>query len=144
MRKLNIIMVASKTSSKKAKGIRLENKCAADLRSAGFKSAKRQPMSGAIPGFNGDLFCLELPIVWELKNQESWSPEAYMRQAESSALKTNKIAAVVMSRNNFPDPYVVIKWSDFLNILQRAFIENSLPIATGERAFTKQQQLKRV
>jgi len=98
-------MVAKSSSSKKAKGIRLEKDVSKKLRSAGFKSAKRQPMSGAISGFDGDVYCLELPFIFELKNQETWSPQKYMEQAEAGARANGKMPVVIMSKNRLPDPY---------------------------------------
>ncbi len=124
------------------KGHDFEILIAKQLRQAGF-DAKRMPRSGAIDGLDSDLFVPELPILWELKKQESWSIGAYMKQAEDNAEKTNKLPVVVMSKNNLPDPYTVIKLSDFILLLQRAFIENKLPIMVGVGAYTKHKQLKK-
>jgi hypothetical protein len=110
------------------------------LRHAGF-DAQRMPRSGAIDGLDSDLLVKDLPCVFELKKQETWSIPQYMKQAEGNAQSTNKMPVVIVSKNNLPDPYVVMKLSDFIVLLQRAFVENKLPIAVGMNAFTKHKQI---
>ena len=112
------------------------------LRHAGF-DAQRTPRSGAIDGLDSDLLVKDLPIVFELKKQETWSPVAYMEQAAGNAESTNKIPVVIMSKNNLPDPYVMTKLSDFIVLLQRAFIENKLPVMVGANSYSKHNQLKK-
>jgi len=123
------------------KGRKLEYSVAKKLRAAGFDSAKRMPRSGAIDGLDSDVLCFELPFVWELKNQETWSPATYMAQAEKSCEGNGKMPVVVMDKNRLPDPLVMLKLSDWILILQRAFIENKLPILTGKNAYNKHKQL---
>lgn len=132
-----------KAKSAKAKGTRLEKFVASELRRAGFKSAKRMPMSGAIPGFKSDIFCLELPLIMELKNQESWSPLKYMEQASRDADITGKMPVVIMSKNRLPEPMVMMKFGDWVQILQRGFIENKMPIMVGINSYSKRKQLKK-
>ncbi len=124
------------------KGRDFELLVAKQLRHAGF-DAQRMPRSGAVDGLDSDLLVKDLPIVFELKKQETWSPIAYMEQAEGNAASTNKIPVVIMSKNNLPDPYVVTKLSDFILLLQRAFNENDLPITVGTNSYSKHNQLRK-
>lgn len=132
-----------KARSAKAKGTRLEQFIAKSLRSAGLdKEAKRMPMSGSIEGFKSDIYT-SLPFTIEAKNQETWSPLAYMEQASRDADVNGKMPVVVMSKNRLPDPLVMMRFSDWILILQRAFIENKLPVTTGKTAYSKHMQLKK-
>lgn len=89
-----------KARSKKAKGTKLEKEFADKLVAAGLdKYARRMVLSGAVKGFDGDVMT-RLPLHIEAKNQETWSPLAYYRQAETSnPMPGRKINVVVMSRN---------------------------------------------
>lgn len=132
-----------KLKSPKAKGSRLERFVAKAFRDAGLdKKATRMPLSGAMEGHKSDI-STSLPFTIEAKNQETWSPLAYMEQASRDADVTGKMPVVVMSKNRLADPLVMMKFSDWVLILQRAFIENKLPIATGSSAYSKHNQLKR-
>lgn len=132
-----------KVASKKAKGSRLERQIAKALRHAGLDSdARRMVLSGAIDGFKSDIKT-DLPFIIEAKNQETWSPLTYMEQAERDAIVTGKMPVVIMSKNRLADPLVMMKMTDWILILQRAFIENKLPITTGRQAYTKHKQLKK-
>lgn len=134
--------MAKKSKSKKAKGVRLELKIARALRSSGLdKEAKKMPMSGSMEGFKSDIFT-KLPFIIEAKNQESWSPAKYMEQAERDAEISGKMPVVVMSKNRLADPFVMMKMSDWIYVLQRAFIENKMPVAVGKKSYSKREQLK--
>ena len=131
-----------KASYKKEKGRKLELLIAKRLRLAGLdKNASRTPLSGAVTGFKSDI-TTTLPFAIEAKNQQTWSPAKYMQQAEEAADQTNKMPVVVMSKNRQPDPYVMMKLSDWINILQRAFIENKTPVISGKMSYSKHQQTK--
>ena len=133
--------MAKTNSSKRAKGKRLEIFIAKELRRSGVdKEAKRMPLSGAVDGFKSDIYT-KLPFIIEAKNQERWSVHKYMEQAERDAKIQNKMPVVIMSKNYQPDPYVMMKMSDWINILQRAFIENDTPVTTGSESFSKRNQL---
>jgi hypothetical protein len=107
--------------SKKAKGSRLERNWAELLRGYGLdKMARRMPLSGAFdtPSMKADIFT-SLPIHFEVKNQENWSPLEYWKQANEMC--GSRIPVVVMSRNR-EQIYCFLLGSDFLRILQNAMI----------------------
>lgn len=127
--------------SPKNKGRRLELEIAKALRDSGLdKNAGRMPLSGAMDGFKSDIHTT-LPMIIEAKNQETWSPLAYMEQAERDADITGKMPVVIMSKNRLPDPMVMMKMSDWILICQRAFIENKLPVQVGVGSFSKHRQI---
>lgn len=127
--------------SPKNKGRRLELEIAKALRASGLdKNAGRMPLSGAMDGFKSDIHTT-LPMIIEAKNQETWSPLAYMEQAERDADITGKMPVVIMSKNRLPDPMVMMKMSDWILIMQRAFIENKLPVQVGVGSFSKHRQV---
>jgi hypothetical protein len=131
-----------KLKSPKQKGSRLEREIAKALRHAGLdKTAQRMPLSGAIDGFKSDI-STSLPFSIEAKNQETWSPLAYMEQAQAGAEHTGKMPVVIMSKNRLPEPLVMMKLADWILLCQRAFIENKLPIMTGAQVFSKHKQLR--
>lgn len=126
-----------KPRSAKAKGSRLERKVAQELREAGLDdNARRMPMSGAMEGMKADIFTT-LPISLELKNQESWSPLAYMEQAENGA-RNGEMPIVVMSRNRLKEPLCLIKWNDLLALMKWAKDGGWL----GELQFSKRRQIR--
>lgn len=132
-----------KASSKKAKGSRLEKEVAKAFRDAGLdKKAGRMPLSGAMEGFKSDIHTT-LPMTIECKNQETWQPLAYMDQASRDADVTGKMPVVIMSKNRLPEPMVMMKFGDWIEILQRAFIENKSAILVGINSFSKRKQLKK-
>lgn len=132
-----------KARSAKAKGSRLEKDVAKTLRDAGLdKQASRMPLSGAMEGFKSDIHT-SLPMIIECKNQETWSPLNYMEQASRDAEITGKIPVVIMSKNRLPEPMVMMKFGDWIEILQRAFIENKTPILVGVNSYSKRKQLKK-
>lgn len=132
-----------KPRSAKAKGRKLEVEIAKAFRDAGLdKEASRMPLSGAMDGFKSDIHT-SLPFIIEAKNQETWSPLTYMEQAQRDADLTGKMPVVIMSKNRLPQPMVMMKFEDWILILQRAFIENKLPVTTGLNSYSKHTQLKK-
>lgn len=132
-----------KARSAKAKGTRLEQLVAKEFRRAKLdKKASRMPLSGAVDGFKSDIHTT-LPMIIECKNQETWSPLAYMEQAQRDADTTGKMPVVIMSKNRLPEPMVLMKFGDWIEILQRAFIENDTPILIGANSFSKRKQVSR-
>jgi len=132
-----------KPRSAKAKGTRLEVEIAKAFRDAGLdKKASRMPLSGAMEGFKSDIHT-SLPFIIEAKNQETWSPLAYMEQAQRDADTTGKMPVVIMSKNRLPQPMVMMKMSDWIELLQRAFLENKTPYLTGANKYSKQTQLRK-
>lgn len=132
-----------KASLAKAKGSRLELFVAKSLRSSGLdKKAGRMPLSGGMDGFKSDINTT-LPLIIEAKNQETWSPLAYMEQASRDAEITSKMPVVVMSKNRLPEPLVLMKFGDWIEILQRAFIENKMPMTVGKNSYSKRRQLRK-
>lgn len=127
-----------KAKSAKAKGIRLEARLAQKLRSMGIdKNAKRMPGSGAFKEFKSDIFSL-LPISWECKNQETWKPLEYFKQAVKDA-RPMYTPVVVMSKNNEED-FVFLKLDDFLHFLALA---NETGELAPELPFSKRKQVGR-
>lgn len=61
----------------------------------------------------------DLPVAFELKNQETWKPLEYMDQAKSQAIG-NKIPIVVMSKNRLPEPLAMLELKDLIWLLQLA------------------------
>lgn len=121
--------------SRKSKGRRLELRIAKDLRESGLdKTAGRMPLSGAAFGLEADIRTT-LPLKIEAKNQETWSPLPYYEQAKAHA--GVKMPMVVMSKNNLPEPLVLIGWNDFLSIMQAA-IKGGL---IQELPFSKRKQV---
>ena len=132
-----------KARSAKAKGSRLELEIAKRLRESGLdKNARKMVLSGAVDGFDSDVLTT-LPVSIEAKNQETWKPLEYMEQAQASADKTNKMPVVVMSKNRLPEPLVMMRLVDWIQIMVRAFIENKLPIMVGMNSFSKHTQLRK-
>lgn len=126
-----------KAKSKKAKGTRLEVLIAKLLRDSGLdKNAKKQPRSGAYSGFEGDIFT-DLPFHFEAKNQETWKPLEYWKQAERDCPQ-NKMPVVVMSKNR-EDAFAFLKLTDLIHIIKLAH-ETGFLLTRG---FTKEKQLKK-
>jgi hypothetical protein len=124
-----------KPSSKKQKGSRLEREFAELLRGYGIdKQAKRMPLSGAFDDsrMKADIIT-DLPIHFECKNQENWSPLEYWKQANETC--GARVPVVVMSRNR-ENIYVFLLASDFLTIIKSALVggyTGSQPISISPR-----------
>lgn len=132
-----------KARSAKAKGSRLEREVAKALRDSGLdKKAGRMPLSGGSTHLKSDIHT-SLPYSIECKNQEKWKPDSYMAQAERDAEGSNKIPVVIMSKNRQPEPFVMMKMGDWVNLLRMAHLENKRTILVGKNAYTKREQLKK-
>lgn len=104
-----------KARTKKQKGSGFELEIAQSLRESGLdKEAKRMPLSGAMYGFESDVFT-NLPISIECKRQETTKFKEWYTQAENEVSKS-KIPVVVWRENNGV-PFVFLKWSDLLEIM---------------------------
>lgn len=127
-----------KPQSKKAKGSRLEREWAELLRGYGIdRMARRMPLSGAFdtPSMKADIFT-SLPIHFECKSQESWSPLEYWRQANEVC--GARAPVVVMSRNR-EKIYTFLLGSDFLTILKFAMAGGYM----GKSKIEKQEKPKK-
>lgn len=110
-----------KARSRKQKGSRLEREFAELIRGYGLDPlAKRMPLSGAFsdPRMKADILT-NLPFHFELKNQETWKPLEYFKQASETC--GAKIPVVVMSRNR-EQLYTFMLATDFLKIIKYAII----------------------
>ena len=128
-----------KSASKKQKGSRLERNWAELLRGYGIdKTAKRMPLSGAFedPRMKADILTT-LPIHFEIKNQENWSPLEYWKQANETCGARTPV--IVMSRNR-EQIYTFLLGSDFLNILKFALLGGYM----GKPKIEKPQKKKRL
>jgi hypothetical protein len=112
-----------KTASCKAKGRRLQNKLAADLREAlGFSEADIKP---ALMSENGmDLKLSEaarkaFPFAVEAKSRESLPLWASISQAEENA-ESEGLRPLLAFKRNGSEIHVVLKWNDFLELVGKA------------------------
>lgn len=125
-----------KAAGKKEKGRRLELRVAKDLRDSKLDlHATRMPLSGSAYGLESDIRT-SLPLMIECKNQESWSPLEYYNQAKEHA--GSKMPLVIMARNRV-DPFALLLWNDFLEILTYA-VQGGW---SGELPFSKRKQTRR-
>lgn len=125
--------------SRKEKGSRLERQFAQMLRESGLDSnARRMVMSGAIRDWKSDILT-SLPFSFELKNQETWKPEAYMKQCIEGK-KDHELPVVVMSKNKMSDPLVLMRASDWIYLVQLAKETGQL---VGQYGYQKRSQLKK-
>ena len=104
----------------KDKGNRGEREWAEKLVKAGLdKYARRMPRSGAIPGLRADIHT-NLPIQFEVKNCESWSPRKYYDQAKIGInIGSGKIPVVVLKANNTPY-FIFMDGDHFITLLSYA------------------------
>lgn len=110
-----------KPASAKQKGSRLEREFAELLRGYDIdKTAKRMPLSGAFNDsrMKADIITT-LPIHFEIKNQETWKPLEYWKQANEVCGERTPV--VVMSRNH-EEMFVFMLASDFLLLLKSAIL----------------------
>lgn len=108
----------------KVKGSNFERKIAAKLVESGVDlRARRTPLSGAVKGGIGlesDLITPALPVHWELKCQENWSPLEYYRQCSSGNPQPGRLMnIVVMGKNHTPD-FAFLKFDDLLELFDYA------------------------
>lgn len=107
-----------KARTKKQKGSGFELEIASSLRESGVDlDAKRMPLSGAMYGFESDVYT-SLPISIECKRQETTKFMEWYRQA-CNEVSNAKIPVVVWRENN-GQPFVFLKWNDMLEIMKFA------------------------
>ena len=109
-----------KPEGKKQKGSRAEREFAKMLREID-PTSRRMVLSGSVMGLEGDIWG-KLPIMWEIKNQETWKPLEYYRQAQLQAIGGNT-PEVVMTRNR-EGFYCFLKAEDFIELLKYALAAN--------------------
>jgi hypothetical protein len=122
---------ASKASSKKAKGARLEKEVAAEYRRIGIE-AQRMPLSGAIQHMKGD--------IWK-KVYDGWIDECKSAETvklrewwEQTVRQKGKAEPVLHISGNYRPIITVIrtdKWYDLLQELEdtgQTFLHNSIKI----------------
>jgi hypothetical protein len=132
--------------SAKQKGTRLERNVAQRLRDTGLdKGAQRTPLSGAIPWMREDI-TTKLPIHFELKNRETWTPLAWWKETKGKC--GNKMPILVLSRNG-EDIYAFLHFEDLLTTLDYAnkggftvIHKYAIPKKPKELALEETSQLK--
>lgn len=102
-----------KAKSAKAKGDRLENWVASELRKQGI-DAKRMPGSGSFNHFKSDIYA-NIPYSFECKNQETTKVWEWYEQAKKDA-GMNKKPIVVFSRNH-SQPMALLSAYDLIAII---------------------------
>lgn len=114
--------MAQTAKSKKAKGTKLEKQVAERLEDVlgGYGvEAARMVMSGAVDRFKGDIFT-NLPVMFEVKNQEKLNFRKALRQAEGDAKGTGKIPVMVTSKNHDPQVLALLDFEDLLFLMELA------------------------
>src|SRR3990167_6497765 len=97
----------------KEKGRRAELAWAKMIVDAGLDpNAKRMPLSGAVKGLDSDIWT-KLPFMFELKNQESWKPLEYYRQANDANPNKGRYRTVVIMTKNHEGYYAFLSVEDF-------------------------------
>ena len=106
-----------KQSHKKVKGAVAERIFARMLVEADLDEfAKRMPGSGGFSGLPGDIMS-KLPFFWEVKNQETWSPLAYYRQAAEANPNPGRLRSVVIMTKNNTGYFAFLSVADFLELV---------------------------
>ena len=109
-----------KPQTKKQKGSRAERDFAQMLVDARIDPyAKRMVMSGAVKGFDTDILT-KLPFAFEVKNQETWSPLAYYKQADLANINKGRLRTVVIMTKNFENMYAFLEVNDFIELIDYA------------------------
>ena len=109
-----------KPEGKKSKGSRAEREFAKMLVNAGLdKYAKRMPLSGAVKGLDTDIMT-RLPFAFEVKNQETWSPLEYYRQADLANPNKGRLRTIVIMTKNNEGFYAFMNVDDFLELVDYA------------------------
>lgn len=103
--------------TKRQKGNGFELEIAKSLRETVDPDAKRMPLSGAMWGFESDIFT-RLPISIECKRQEKTKFQEWYEQA-CNETSPSKIPVVVWRENN-GQPFAFLKWNDLLEIMKWA------------------------
>lgn len=108
-------MTANNAKTRKAKGTRLENWVAAELRRSGAdENAKRMPGSGAFAQFKSDIFT-KLPYSIEVKNQETTKVWEWYEQAKRDASGLEK--PVVIFSRNYSEPMALLSAKDLIDMM---------------------------
>ena len=106
-----------KPSHKKVKGAVAEREFAKMLVFSGLdKYAKRMPLSGAVKGLDSDIWT-KLPFMFEVKNQETWKPLEYYRQANDANPNKGHYRTVVIMTKNHEGYYAFLSVEDFLELI---------------------------
>jgi len=109
-------MKANKTSSKKAKGSRLEKLVASEIRRKGIdKEARRMILSGA-SYLKGDVWCPNIPYQFECKNNERHNIWKEWEQTEDQCQMNSKPILVISG--NYRPALCVLKLDDLLNLIK--------------------------
>jgi hypothetical protein len=109
-----------RAAGKKEKGSRAEREFAQMLVNAGLdKHAKRMPLSGAVKGLDSDIWT-KLPFMFEVKNQETWKPLEYYRQANDANPNRGHYRTVVIMTKNREDMYAFMRVDDFIELISYA------------------------
>ena len=109
-----------KPEGKKQKGSRAEREFAQMLVDSGLdKYAKRMVLSGAISGFDTDIMT-RLPFAFEVKNQETWKPLEYYRQADLANTNHGRLRTVVIMTRNRTGFFAFLGVEDFLELVHFA------------------------
>lgn len=109
-----------KAAGKKQKGSRAESEFARMLVDSGLdKYARRMVLSGAVKGFDSDIKT-KLPFMFEVKNQETWKPLEYYRQANLANPNKGRYRTVVVMTKNREGYYILLSAEDFLELVYYA------------------------
>ena len=101
----------------KEKGRRAELEFARMLVDSGLDpKAKRMPLSGSVKGLDSDIWT-KLPFMFELKNQETWKPLEYYRQANDANPNKGRYRTVVIMTKNHEGYYAFLSVEDFLELI---------------------------
>lgn len=116
-------MTANTPRTRKAKGRALQDKIYNDLR-IHFPDLGEGDIKKAIMGESGIDIKLSphartfFPYAVECKNTEKINVWSAISQCESNAIIEKLIPLLIIKRNHV-DPHVILKWSDFLEMLNK-------------------------
>jgi hypothetical protein len=116
-------MVAHTTASKKAKGRNFQKQISNDIISTFPELTENDvvPTTSSVSGIDirlSEIARKTFPYGIEAKNQETVSIWSWIQQAELNASAEHLTPAVIFKRNR-SDPYIVLKWKDFLSIIKK-------------------------
>lgn len=107
----------------KAKGSNFERKIASRLVETGLdKYARRTPGSGAFKGIanlESDIMT-KLPVNFELKCQQNWSPLEYYKQCAIANPQPGRLMNVVIMGKNNTDDFAFLKAEDLWELMSYA------------------------
>lgn len=84
------------------------------------KYAKRSPGSGAFKGILDTDIKTKLPFAFEIKNQETWKPLEYYKQADRANPNRGRLRTVVIMTKNRENMYAFLEANDFLELVDWA------------------------